>query len=215
MRGYPRFGLRSGVAPGGYNTTIQRNTVRAPRQEAFRHSLPVRPAAGAGVRIQSTTNGEHQESVLESETGPTHAPAPVAPARAAPHCRLALVLHRHATDRAREHESGSTPRIQGDGLIPAAAATDLRPENDLRRADVPGRPSYRDRSPIFAVPLKILHQIAQRHDWLARRWLTASEQRGCQPPLTDRLGQPCVCQNRTAARLWRYDFRHDAIAVRD
>src|SRR5215469_10928768 len=66
-----------------------------------------------------------------------------------------------------------------------------------------------------AVPLKILHQIAQRHDWLARRWLAASEQWGCQPPLTDRLGQPRVCQKRTAARLWRYDFCHDAIAVRD
>jgi hypothetical protein len=98
----------------------------APRQLAFRHrhSLPVRPAADAGVRTQSTPNGEHQESVLESETGPTLAPAPVAPARAAPPCRLALVLHRHATDRAGEHESGSTPRIRGDGLIPAAAATE-------------------------------------------------------------------------------------------
>jgi hypothetical protein len=53
------------------------------------------------------------------------APAPVVPARAAPPCRLALVRHRHATDRAGEYESGSTPRIQGDGLIPAAAATDL------------------------------------------------------------------------------------------
>ena len=58
-----------------------------------------------------------------------------------------------ATDQAGEHESGPTPRIQGDGLIPAAAATGLQPENDLRRADVPERPSYGDRSPIFAVPL--------------------------------------------------------------
>jgi hypothetical protein len=31
----------------------------------------------------------------------------------------------------------------------------------------------------------------------------------------DRLGQPRICQKRAAARLWRYDFRHDAIAVRD
>jgi hypothetical protein len=38
---------------------------------------------------------------------------------------------------------------------------------------------------------------------------------GCQPALTDRLGQPRICQKRAAARLWRYDFRHDAIAVRD
>src|SRR6516162_10039044 len=80
--------------------TLLEREARAPRQLAFRHSLPVRPAARAGVRTQSTTNGEHQESVLEPETGPTHAPAPVAPARAAPHCRLALVRHRHATGRA-------------------------------------------------------------------------------------------------------------------
>jgi hypothetical protein len=37
-----------------------------------------------------------------------------------------------------------------------------------------------------------------------------SEQWGCQPTLMDRLGQPLICQKRAAARLWRYDFRHDA-----
>src|SRR5262249_11416719 len=140
------------ISAGWFQHHTAKYEARAHRQLAFRHSLPVRPA-GAGVRTQSTPNGVHRESVLESETDPTRAPAPVAPARAAPHCRLALVLHRHATDRAGEHESDSTPRIQGDGLIPAAAATDLRPENDLRRANVRGQPSYRDRSPIFAVPL--------------------------------------------------------------
>ena len=37
----------------------------------------------------------------------------------------------------------------------------------------------------------------------------------CRPALTDRLDHPRICQKWTAARLWRYDFRHDAIAVRD
>jgi hypothetical protein len=120
--------------------------VRAPRQLAFHHSLPVRPAAGAGTRTQSTTNGEHHESVLEPETGPRLARAPVGPVQAAPRRRLALVLHRHTSGRAGEHESGSTPRIREDGSIPAAAATDVQPDIDLRRADAPGRPSYRDRS---------------------------------------------------------------------
>ena len=33
--------------------------------------------------------------------------------------------------------------------------------------------------------------------------------------ITDRLGQPRICQKRTAARLWRYDFRNHPIAVGD
>ena len=41
----------------------------------FRHSSPVRPAAGGRAGIQSTPNGEHQVSVLESETDPTHVQA--------------------------------------------------------------------------------------------------------------------------------------------
>jgi hypothetical protein len=37
----------------------------------------------------------------------------------------------------------------------------------------------------------------------------------CRPALTDRLDHPRICQKWTAARLWRYDFRHDTIAVRN
>ena len=124
---------------------LKRHTAKyeahAPRQLAVRHSLPVRPAAGDGVRTQSTPNEEAQEFVLESETDPARASTGGASSSSA------------TQPINGEHESGSTPHIQGDGLIPAAAATDLRPENDLRRADVPGRPNYGDRSPIFAVPL--------------------------------------------------------------
>jgi hypothetical protein len=47
-----------------------------PRQLVFRHSLPVRPAADAVARTQSMPGGERQESELDSETSPTHAPAP-------------------------------------------------------------------------------------------------------------------------------------------
>jgi hypothetical protein len=54
-------------------------------------------------------------------------------------------------------KTGSTPRIQGDGLIPAAAATGLRPENDLRRADMPERitvrPTCSTSLTFFLVPL--------------------------------------------------------------
>ena len=77
---------------------------RAPRRLAFRHSLPVRHAAGGPAGTRSTPNEEHQVSVLESETDPTHALALAWPARAAPHGRLALALHRRASARAGEHE---------------------------------------------------------------------------------------------------------------
>ena len=46
---------------------------RAPPRLAFRHSLPVRHAAGGRAGTRSTPNEEHQVSVLESETDPTHA----------------------------------------------------------------------------------------------------------------------------------------------
>ena len=105
------------------------------------------------IRQFSCANTVRWVSAIDQETSLSSATLPISARRASP-----------AID-------------QGDGLIPAAAATNLRAENDLRRADVPGRPSYRDRSPIFAVSLKIVHQIAQRHHWLARRWVTANEQR--------------------------------------
>jgi nucleoside-diphosphate-sugar epimerase len=47
-----------------------------------------------------------------------------------------LALHRRATDRAGERESGSTLRIRGVGLIPAAAAINLRAESDLLRVAI-------------------------------------------------------------------------------
>jgi hypothetical protein len=63
--------------------------------------------------------------------------------------------------------------------------------------------------------LEILHEFAQRHDGLTRRWVTASEQRWCKPALTHRLGQPRICKKSAATRPRRYDFCHHAITVGD
>jgi hypothetical protein len=52
-------------------------------------------------------------------------------------------------------------------------------------------------------------------DGPTRRWVTASEHRWCKPALADRLGKLRICKKRAATWLWRYDFRHHAIAVRD
>jgi hypothetical protein len=76
-------------------------------------------------------------------------------------------------------------------------------------------PSYRDRSPIIPVVLEILHKFAQCHDGFTRRRVTASEQRWYKAAVADRLGQLRICKKRAATWLWRYDFCHHAITVRD
>src|ERR1700724_2424591 len=45
---------------------------------------------------------------------------------------------------------------------------------DLPRADAPGRPSCRGRSPDASVLFQVVYEIAQRYDGLARRWVTAN-----------------------------------------
>src|SRR5262249_46832142 len=127
----------------------------------------------------------------------------------------ALAPHRRANDRAGARGCVSTPRIRGDGLIPTAVAINPRVASDLPRADAPGRPSYRGRSPVLAVLLQILHELAQCHYRLPRRWATTSKHGRRKPTLADRLGQQRIPKQWAATRLRWHNFRHHTITVGD
>ena len=60
-----------------------------------------------------------------------------------------------------------------------------------------------------------MQEIAQRHDGLTRRVVTASEHRWRKPAFPDRFSQQRIGKKWAATRLRRYNFRHHAIAIRD
>jgi hypothetical protein len=68
---------------------------------------------------------------------------------------------------------------------------------------------------VLAALLQVVHELAQRHDGLTRRVVTASEHRWRKPAFPDRFSQQRIGKKWAATRLRRYNFRYHAITVRD
>src|SRR5215472_6714977 len=108
------------------------------------------------------------------------------------------------------HELDSKPRIREACWRPAAAAKAPRGAIDpLRTAGRVPR-SCRDRSTVLPIAFQFLHQLLNRHHWMARWRFAGRICRRREPSLTYSALKEIIC-----VAPWRHDLGDNAVAIGD
>jgi len=178
-------------------------------------SLPTRRAGPAREGTPWKPGAARRACARGSETVPRLAREQAESARSAPHDRSGLARHHREIGQASERESGSRSRIREGGWRSAVPARVARAAPGPPSRGERARPSYPDRSPVFAVVLQFLQKIPERHDGLTR-WRAGGGQCGrCDPSSTHGLGQHGIGQEWAAPPPGWDQLCDHAIPIRD